>query len=128
MIRLGSIAAVFACVFFASCGGAVRPPILETGAGHWTGWVSFSGEFLLFDSREAMLRRDITRCISGALPLSEQISAGTKYEGKRVSVTGSQVMWKIRNDDLSIINQGSPIENRCSNRTIIFAETMIAIE
>lgn len=128
MIKPSHISAIFLCMLFAACAGAVRQPVTEVDSGRWTGWASFSGEFLLFSSHEAMLRRDMTRCISGALPFNEQTSASEKYEGKRVSVTGVKVAWTLRRDDLAIIHQGSPIENRCSGKKIIFAETMAAME
>ena len=75
MIRFGAVAASVACTFVAACSGTIGQSFPDAGSGQWTGWVSFSGEFLLFDSREAMLRRDINHCLSGALPLNEQISA-----------------------------------------------------
>lgn len=88
------------------------------------GWISFSGEFLLFQTPDALAANALTHCISGSLPTEMHGQAARELEGKYVVVSGPLVVWTAGTDDRAMPDRTTPVRNLC-NAPLIMLGTSI---
>lgn len=94
----------------------------------FTGWLRLRGEFLLYETKTLSESGIASNCISGSLPLGQQLSA-TRFEGKKVRIWARPVIWRLPSDDAVSLNYaGSPIVNWCKADTVLFASRIELLE
>jgi hypothetical protein len=69
-----------------------------------SGWARVHGEVMLFDTRDAMVKRDYQHCISG-LPAHGLLSDLSQFDGEHVSITARIVNLKSLPDEDEVILQ-----------------------
>lgn len=93
-----------------------------------TGWASIRGEVLLYDSKEAMIARDHSRCISAVFD-HQQPDRLTKFESKKVVLSGWEVEYRLLpNEDAPILQRKilghSIIPNFCLKEKVVLISSM----
>jgi hypothetical protein len=91
----------------------------------YTGWVRFTGEFVLYSNASAFADSRTSHCLSGALSPAKQKDAAARFNGKRVIVRARPVRWALPDPQaLMMNNQGTPITNWCGRDEVLFATEM----
>ncbi len=85
-------------------------------------WIRFYGEFELFPSQLEMQRDKNNTCVSGTLPLQEELSAMHRFQLAHVAVYGRKVPWPLLPPGITgLENGGSRVTNLCHGKYVIFA-------
>lgn len=120
------VIAVLILSLLAACADGKGSGLVDAKPNVFIGWVRFTGEFMLYETRDAMEEGANVSCISGALPLPAQRDAMHRFNRTHVIIYGHEEPWvRYSRSQVALLNEGAPIENQCSSVFVIFATKIV---